>query len=252
MARQLFFTMRTWGGKRRGAGRRPNGTRAGASHLRRPPLSRHHPVHVTLRVRRGLSTLRRDALFPAVRAALAAGRERFGFRLVHFSVQRDHLHLLAEAKDRRALSRGVQGLSIRVAKAVNRRLQRHGSVFSERYHARALKTPRQVRFVIRYVLLNARKHERGLSRIPSGFVDAYSSAPWFSDFHRPSELVFGAKQVRSEWLNQSGSPEPPVALPKTWLLKVGYKRAGPLDVDDAPASRRWRSTRLPHRGLATY
>jgi len=91
-----------------------------------------------------------------LRRALVAGRERFGFRLVHFSVQRDHLHLLAEAAHRRALSRGVQGLSIRIARAINRRLQRRGKVFADRYHARALKTPRAVRWALRYVLLNVR------------------------------------------------------------------------------------------------
>jgi putative transposase len=108
-------------------------------------------------------------MFRAVRGALAGARARFGFRLVHFSVQRDHLQLLAEVSDRRALSRGMQGLTIRVAKVVNRRLGRSGRVFADRYHARALTTPREARWALRYVLSNARKHGRG---IPSGFVDA--------------------------------------------------------------------------------
>lgn len=249
MARQVALPFRgkppparAWGGKRHGAGRKPNRGRAGVSHLRRPALSRHHPVHITLRVRRGLSALRTSRLYSPVRAALAAGRQRFGFRLVHFSVQRDHLHLLAEATDRRALSRGVQGLSIRVAKAVNRRLRRKGKVFADRYHARALKTPREVRFALRYVLLNARKHERGSSRIVDGFVDPCSSAPWFDGFSRPQELVFGGQSSRDEWAS-GGSDEPPVVLPRTWLLRVGYKRAGPFDVDETPGT-------TSHRGRA--
>jgi REP element-mobilizing transposase RayT len=85
-----------------------------------------------LRVRRGLPSLRAHALFGRVRRALAQGRERFGFRLVHFSVQRDHLHLLVEAGDRRALSRGVQGLSVRIARAANGELGRKGRVFADR------------------------------------------------------------------------------------------------------------------------
>ena len=97
-------------------------------------------------------------MFRSVRRALAGARDRFGFRLVHFSVQRDHLHLLAEAHDRRALGRGMQGLAIRVAKAVNRRLDRHGKVFGDRYHAHALRTPRETRSALRYVLSNIRKH----------------------------------------------------------------------------------------------
>ena len=167
-------------------------------------------------------------MFRVVRGALAGARARFGFRLVHFSVQRDHLHLLAEASDRRALSRGLQGLAIRVAKSVNRRLGRHGSVFADRYHARALKTPREARLALRYVLLNARKHERGERRIPAGFVDGCSSAPWFDGWSRPRELAFVASARVSE---------APVVEPRTWLLRVGFRRAGPLDPDDAPGHR---------------
>jgi hypothetical protein len=163
-------------------------------------------------------------MFRSIRGALARARDRFGFRLVHFSVQRDHLHLVAEASDRRALWRGMQGLSIRVAKAVNRRLDRRGKVFADRYHARALKTPRETRLALRYVLLNARKHERGEQRIPPGFADRCSSAPWFDGWNRPRELIFGA----------AATDESPVATPKTWLLRTGFKRAGPLDIDESP------------------
>jgi len=259
-SRQLALEFRTWGGVRARAGRPPNGTRAGVSHLRRPSHSQHHPLHVTLRVQQGVSSLREHSLFLAVRKALAKGKQHFGFSLVHFSIQRDHLHLIAEASDRRALSRGVQGLSIRVARAVNRQLWRKGRLFADRYHARALKTPREVRFALRYVLLNARKHARasersrtlprrasprsaaphwlpfdtGMAGIPSGFVDSRSSAPWFRGFSRPEELAFGAQQARDEWLRTSGSAEPPVVPPDCWLLRAGQQRAGPIDSDAVP------------------
>ena len=164
-----------------------------------------------------------------------AGRERFGFRLVHFSVQRDHLHLLAEASDRRALSRGVQGLSIRVARAINRWLVRRGKVFSDRYHARALKTPRTVRWALRYVLLNVRKHERGVDAVPFGFVDGCSSAAWFDGFARPPELVFGARECREEF-RAHHALDSPVVPPCTWLLTVGQRRVPPFDVDEVPGN----------------
>jgi REP element-mobilizing transposase RayT len=194
-------------------------------------------------VRAGLASLRGPALFRAVRDALAAGKERFGFRLVHFSVQRDHLHLLAEAEDRRALGRGIQGLSIRVAKAINRELRRKGRVFADRYHARVLKTPRECWFALRYVLLNARKHERGRGRVPAGFIDGCSSAAWLAEgaWERPAELVFGIAKCRRAWAApgfsgsaRGGSREPPVAAARSWLLRSGYRRAGPLDVDAVP------------------
>jgi REP element-mobilizing transposase RayT len=178
--------------------------------------------------------LRQHELFLEVRRALVAGRERFGFRLVHFSVQRDHLHLLAEAADRRALSRGVQGLSVRLARAINRRLQRRGKVFMDRYHARALKTPRAAHWALRYVLLNARKHERGAAAVPFGFVDGCSSAAWFDGFARPRELVFGARECRAEFRARHALDSPVVAA-QTWLLTVGQYRLAPFDVDDAPS-----------------
>jgi REP element-mobilizing transposase RayT len=191
---------------------------------------------VTLRVRAGLVSLRNGDLFPAVRAALAAGKERFGFRLVHFSAQRDHLHLLVEAADRRALARGVQGISIRVARAVNRLTGRAGRVFADRYHSRALKTPRAVQLALRYVLLNARKHERGAGRVPAGFIDGCSSAAWLEGaaWQRPAQLVFGRTRARADWARTSGSREPPVTAPRSWLLRTAYRRAGPIDVDTIP------------------
>jgi putative transposase len=220
---------KTWGGARAGAGRPPKGTSAGVSHLRRPSLSQHHPLHITLRLTSGLPSLRTQALFVAVRRALAQGQQRFGFRLAHFSVQSNHLHLIAEASDRRALSRGVQGLSVRVARAVNARLERKGRLFADRYHARALTSPRTVRYALRYVLLNARRHQPA----PFGFIDSRSSAPWFPDFHRPGELAFGVTQARAEW-RASSDLEAPVVKPKTWLLRVGYRRQGAFDIDDVP------------------
>jgi REP element-mobilizing transposase RayT len=189
---------------------------------------------VTLKVRAGLASLRGPALFRVVRRALSAGKERFGFRLVHFSVQRDHLHLLAEAGDRRALRRGLQGMSIRVARAVNRQLGRRGKVFADRYHAHTLKTPREVLFALRYLLLNARKHERGPGGVPRGFIDGCSSAAWLAEaaWQRPAELVFGIERCRTEWAGTQGSA--PVAAARSWLLRCGYRRAGPIDVDAAP------------------
>jgi hypothetical protein len=155
-------------------------------------------------------------------------------------VQSNHVHLIAEARDRRALSRGVQGLSVRLARAVNRTLARRGRVFADRYHARALKTPRAAHFALRYVLLNARKHAPRAAAASSsdivlpGFVDSRSSAAWFDGFQRPSELVFGAREIRAEW-RATSELEAPVVPPHTWLLRRGDRRYG-FDIDDTPGS----------------
>ena len=160
MSAQTSFVFRGRGGRRPGAGRKPAGARARVSHAARPSVSRHTPLHVTLRMEGGLPTLRQQALVGVVRGALRAGKERFGLRVVHYSIQRDHLHLVVEAADRRALTRGMHGLGVRVARGVNRMLDKTGRVLGDRYHARALRTPREVRNVLAYVLLNARRHGR--------------------------------------------------------------------------------------------
>ena len=99
---------------------------------------------MTLRAIDGLPSLRVGRIFPALHQALATSSKP-AFRVVHFSVQTDHLHLLAEADSTAALGRGVQGLAVRVAKAINRALRRHGRIWSDRFHARPLRTPREVR-----------------------------------------------------------------------------------------------------------
>ena len=94
--------------------------------------------------------LRAERVFPAVRSALGAASHH-GFRVIHFSAQDDHLHLIVEADDTHALRHGLRGLVIRLARAVNHALGRRGAVFGDRYHARTLTTPRAVRFALIYV-----------------------------------------------------------------------------------------------------
>src|SRR5438874_10024163 len=165
---------RTWGGRRRGAGRkRTPGRRPSVPHRARAPHKAAHPIHVTLRASDAARCLRADRVFPAVRRAITAA-SREGFRQDH------HLHLLVEAEDRVRLSRGIAGLAIRIARAVNRALGRRGAVWSGRYHARAITTPRAVRHAIVYILFNRRKHCAG-----EVGLDPCSSAPWFAGWREP-------------------------------------------------------------------
>jgi putative transposase len=156
--RQRSFQFRTWGGKRKGAGRKPAGGRAGVWHRRRPVLKKRFPVHVTWRMEKGVWNLRTRRCFSALRRAFWGGANRFGFRLVHYSVQGNHLHLLVEARDERALSRGMNGLGVRVAKGLNRVMGRQGKVLGDRYHSHILRTPTEARRARSYLLQNARKH----------------------------------------------------------------------------------------------
>jgi len=200
-ARQLGLEFRTWGGKRAGAGRKPRGARAGVAHRARGEWTRPMPLHVTLRMAPHVYNLRSRRSLRVIAAALRAGADRFDVRVIEFSVQGNHIHLVVEAPDPRALARAIQGLSIRVAKGLNRMMGRKGRVFDDRYHARVLRTPTEVRHAVHYVLSNAHKHaaQRGETYAP-GYVDPYSSAG-------VSDLAL------------------PVA--QTWPLRVGSTRAGP-------------------------
>ena len=169
--------MRTWGGARKGAGRKPSDERAGVSHLRRSVLTARFPVHVTLRMLPHVWNLRSLRSFRVFRTAITAAAERFGMRVCAFSVQGNHLHLLIEALDRGALTRGMKGLGVRLAKGLNKLMGRRGRVLADRYHDHVLRTPSEVARAMNYVHRN-REHHLGdrAGRLPAGYVDPYSSA----------------------------------------------------------------------------
>ena len=146
--------------------------------------------------------------------------------MVEFSVQQNHIHMICEAADEVALARGMQGLTTRLARRLNGELGRKGTLFAERYHARALTTPREVRNALCYCLNNARRHlwkaERRLAR--PEWVDAYSSAPGFAGYR--------GRQGSRRAIQLGGRPV--VQRAETWLLGVGWKRAGPFAVQAVP------------------
>src|SRR5262245_61539807 len=157
---------KTRGGKRRGAGRPPKGKRAGAPHKKRPFLHERYPVHVVLRVVGAVGNLRRRCVYQAVREATLTTAWREDFRIVHLSIQRNHIHLLVEAKHKQALASGMQGFQISAAKHLNAAIskgkpgpRRRGVVFPDRYHAQIITSPRQARHALSYVMNNWRKHQ---------------------------------------------------------------------------------------------
>jgi len=168
-----------WGGPRKGAGAKK---KQGSRVQHRPRLRfRKQSVHVTLRLRVGVWNLRSRRCFTALQRAFRAGKDRFGFRLCHFAIEGNHLHFIVEAGDHTELSRGLQGLNIRMAKALNRLMRRRGSVFAGLYHAHVLRTPTEVRNALRYVLGNHAIHVRRQGRVPSLEIDPYCSLATVED-----------------------------------------------------------------------
>ena len=175
--KQEEMKFRRWGGRRAGAGRKPRGEKAGVAHRRRPALAARFPVHVTLRMERDVWSLRSRRSYRVIEKAFRGGRDRFGFRLNEYSVQGNHIHLIAEATDRAALARGIKGLSIRIALGLNRLMSRKGRVIADRWHLHILRTPSEAKRALAYVLNNFRKHQlqKG-KRLTTALLDRFSSA----------------------------------------------------------------------------
>ena len=209
------------GGWRNGAGRKP-GPSPRVRHESRPMLSSRHPCHVTLRLCAGVPSLRAPAFVRAFEASLVGGCDRGDFRLVHYALLRDHAHVIVEARDRYALGRGMKSLAKRMGWAMRRAFGWRGRLLADRYHLRILKTPRQVRNAIRYVLLNAARHRRRALQE----LDPASSGRWFDGW--------SGSRARVECRPDSRS----VASPHTWLLAQGWRRHGLLDPWDVPGGAR--------------
>ena len=163
----------------------------------------------------------------AFRTSLAQACERGSFRVVHYSLQRDHVHLIVEAAGRDALASGMKSIGSRLARAVNRVFHRSGPVLDGRYHLRLLKTPREVRNALAYVLLNVRKHfsqRRGAA--PPVRLDEASSGRWFDGWRIEPGVPTGGSVPRE------------VALAGSWLLRTGWRRHGLVDPAEVPGARR--------------
>jgi REP element-mobilizing transposase RayT len=195
------------------------GAKAGVPHVRRAEFKERHPLHVTMKVRRGLPNLRERTLATLVFAAFRAAKQRLGARLVQFSIQSNHIHLIVEAEGRRTLSRAMQGLAVRLARRLNARIGRRGAVFADRYHARPLRTPLEVRRALLYVLQNHR-HHAGIH--DTADLDPLSSSTYFDGFVNGKPAYIGSNA--------------PVVEASTWLLRIGWRRHGSLGLDEVPAN----------------
>jgi len=237
---QLEFGFVRCGGKRRGAGRKPKGTRAGMAHDKRAKLSGREPVSVTLRFVEGLRTLRATDTHALLVRAMNAVRRGDDFQVRAYSVQSNHAHLIVEARDESELARGMNSLNTRIGIALNALWKRSGPVLAERYHSRVLRSPSEVRRALVYVLNNARKHGAWVAPWP----DPYSSGPSFGGWRTQSRDAVSSSAASMSLTTTSSvahSSEAALGAPRTWLLAVGWRRLGLIDVCELPAGARKRT-----------
>jgi putative transposase len=291
--RQAELGFRSWGGVRKGAGRKPKGERAGVAHISRPDHKARFPLLITSRLCPGLRSLRHEREAECLRRALAAANRAAAancavvpndapaahgpgaargvgssspapFQVVHHSIQSNHLHLIVEADDRAALTSGMRGLLVRIARALNRLWKRSGPVFADRFHEHELRKPREVRNALVYVLQNLRKHGITLAG-----PDPLSSGPEFDGWGtgivegagarvhgRNGSPRFGADRAASTAREACGASQgtstelggfavagvpsflraarAEVPRAKTWLLGIGWKTHGLIDPRESP------------------
>jgi REP element-mobilizing transposase RayT len=243
-------------------GRPPKGARAGAPHKKRPELKRRFPVHVVLRVVDAIGSLRKRHMYKALREATIAVAKRElnavqdgAFRIVHISIQKNHVHLLVEADHKLALSRGMQSFQISAAKQLNRAVsvkrlriklgdkraradyrramakRRRGTVFPDRFHQEIITTPKQARHALAYVLNNWRKHREDRHEVARAWrVDPFSTAVHFDGWKD--------REGAGVYMPYRDTYDPLVVyLPKTWLLREGWRRHGLVRFDEVPSTK---------------
>ena len=175
-----------------------------------------------LRTREDVPRLRRRKVFDEVRRAFRVIAARAAFRIVHLPLQHNHLHLLVEANDRESLSRGMQSFEISLARRINRACVRRGKLFAHRYHATPIRSPRQARNALSYVLNNWRHHRE--DRASGAALDEYSSAISFDGWCEPTRFAIPDDYTAL-----------PVAAAETWLLTVGWRRHPAISWREVPA-----------------
>lgn len=230
MARQLALNIRLkrWGGRREGAGRR---NRSGTvNHMKRADVTSKTPLHLTMRLKEKLPTLRKKGLLKEFQKCVH-GAKAHGLSVIHFSIQYNHIHLIAETRDNKALALGMRSLASRFGKIMRSHSHqtgfgsKGGSVFKGRYHLHALRTPLETRNALRYVLLNFSKHEKLIEHI-----DTYSSARFFKDWAKLlgkkfKDLIRSDTDFYSARATARDVEDWGLSKPQSWLARRGWMRA---------------------------
>lgn len=228
----VFERVNGWGGRRKGAGRKNKTGQRG--HLKRAPLKFQYPVHVTLRLRAGLPSLRRKEIFPLLRKAVLKARKS-GLLIVHYGFLSNHIHIIVEPQER-SLTRPLRSLAVSFAKMLNHKLDRSGAVFRDRYHMHVLVTPLEVKNAMAYVLTNEARHyfQKHNAKWATPYrkgtqlfmmIDPYSSATSFKEWRKlfPAGVQFGSTDWEETHIDEIHREI--IAQPRTWLLREGWKAA---------------------------
>ncbi len=208
------------GGKRKGAGRKkihPNLL----PHTKRPPISIHHPLHIVIKLKEGVATLRKKDCYKLFRDSVKEAAA-YGINVVHFSVQSNHVHLLAESRSRSLLASGMKSLTIRLAKGINSIHGTIGKIFIDRFYLHVLKTPTEVKEALTYIFKNTAKAIK-----TKNLFDPFSSILIFKDktVLLKNEIIDDSilPAEKLEWFREELTRI--LGPPISFLLATGWKRS---------------------------
>jgi hypothetical protein len=206
--------LKGWGGKRKGAGRKnQTGT---INHLKRERVNSKTPIHVTMKLRHGLPDIQCPEMHEKFKAG-ALKAKALGLRVVHYTVEWDHIHMLLECSNNKALSQGMKSLGASFGRAIRKFAGGKGRVFKERFHMRVLKTPTEVRNAMAYVLTNTSKHHK-MAPGPT----PYSSGMYFSEWKKL--LGRRAGPNLREFVPLTSKLPEFLCEPKSWLAREGWRK----------------------------
>lgn len=158
---ELNLYLGQWGGRRPGSGRKRIHSK-GVAHRTREIINSRTPLHINFRFK---TFIRNKESLRLLKRAIVNARAH-GLKIIHFSLQSNHVHFIIEAKDNTVLTKGMRSLTITFAKGLKK-----GRVQIERYHLHVLKSIRETRNAVMYVLFNQQKHDRGIC----SEISSYSS-----------------------------------------------------------------------------
>lgn len=147
----------------KGAGR-PAIHDRGIRHIARDEIKKPIPLHLTIKIEKTKAGLKNKAMLKLLHHCIKKSRMK-GLRIVHYTLEFDHVHLLVEATNKETTSKGMQSFGIAFSKGINKLKCLKGRVFKTRYHFRKLNSPREIKNVLNYILGNSIKHGQSPSII---------------------------------------------------------------------------------------
>jgi REP element-mobilizing transposase RayT len=177
----------------KGAGRKAIHDK-GIRHIEREVIKKDTVLHLTLKIEKNKANLKNKSILKALQQSIKKAR-LLGLKVIQYTLEYDHVHLLVESSDKISLGKGMQSLGISFSKKINKIKKQNGKVFKTRYHFRKLSTPREIKNVLNYILGNGVKHKES-----SSIVSPFNSLSVITAFDK---LYPGFERMIEETIQKS-------------------------------------------------